>query len=64
MSQSLWTTLTSYSARIDGILLNVTRIALPGNYVIVNIRYICRHVWYVCSDVRYVCKGQLSNPEK
>ena len=44
---------TSYSARIDSIMLNVTiKIALPGNHVVVSIRY-------VCSDVRYVCRVQL-----
>ena len=47
------------------------KIALPGNHVVVSIRYICRHVRYVCryaryvcSDVRHVCRGQLSNPEE
>ena len=33
------------------------KIVLLGNYVVVNIWYVCKHVWYVC-------RGQLSNPEK
>ena len=36
-------------------------LALPGDHVVVSIRYVCRHVRHVFSDVRYVCRGQ---PEK